>query len=275
MKSKFLIPMIAAVTFVAASPSALHPAPSAAQTAVSQVGDAAYAELLARYVASGADGVSRVDYSRWKASAGDHRKLDAYIAHLAALKPSALSRAEAFAYWANLYNALTLKVILDHYPVKSIKDVKSDGASLFDVKAYFGPWRTKRVTVEGRTLSLDEIEHEIMRPTFKDARVHYSVNCASIGCPNLKATPWRAETLEADLDAAARAFVNHPRGVTAGESGSLKVSSIYTWFKDDFGGDAGVIAHIQKYAGPDLAKKLSGSPEISGGDYNWSLNQRS
>ena len=171
--------------------------------------------------------------------------------------PSKLPRNEAFAYWANLYNAITLQVILDRFPVHSIRDIKSDG--LFDPKAYIGPWRTKRVTVEGKQLSLDDIEHEIMRPTFKDPRVHYSVNCASFGCPNLPAKAWNAATLDADLDAAARDFINHPRGVAVLAGGKLKVSSIYKWFRDDFGADdAAVIAHLKKYAKPELAPARHG-----------------
>jgi hypothetical protein len=90
------------------------------------------------------------------------------------------------------------------------------------------------VTVEGEALSLDNIEHDIMRPRYQAALVHYAVNCASIGCPNLKATAWRAETLAADLDAGARAYINHPRGVTVTEDGVI-VSRIYRWFREDFG----------------------------------------
>lgn len=164
--------------------------------------------------------------------------------------------------------------MLDNHPVESVKDIKSTGTSIFDVKAWLGPWRTKLVTVESKELSLDDIEHQIMRPTFRDPRVHYSVNCASTGCPNLKRTPWRAETLEADLEAAAAAYINSPHGVVAGADGALTVSSIYVWFKEDFGGsDEGVIAHLRKYAGPELAKKLKGQPRITSDQYDWSLNQ--
>lgn len=243
------------------------------QAKTMQQTDSVYGELLGKYLSEGADAVVLVDYARWKANQADVDSLKGYVRGLAALKPSQMTRNEAYAYWANLYNAITLEVILDSYPVKSIKDIKSTGTGLFDVKAFFGPWRTKRVTVEGKELSLDDIEHTIMRPTFKDPRVHYAVNCASIGCPNLKTTPWSAETLEADLEAGAKAYVNHPRGVRVNADGTLTVSSIYNWFKEDFGGsDDGVIAHLRKYAGAELAEKLKGSPRISGHDYDWSLN---
>ena len=234
--------------------------------------DAPYDVLLKRYVKSAPDGVNRVDYAGWRANKADRAALDAYIAEMARRRPSTMTRSEAFAYWGNLYNAVTLKVILDRYPVASIRDIKSD--SWFDPKAYTGPWRQSRVTVEGRRLSLDDIEHVIMRPTFKDPRVHYIVNCASYGCPNLMNRVWRASTLEADLDAAARAFVNHPRGVTVLPSGGLKVSSIYKWFIEDFGGnDAGLIAHFRAFAKPELSKRLANSPRIIEDDYDWSLNR--
>ena len=231
-----------------------------------------YDGLLQRYVLPSADGVNRVDYGRWRATAADRTALDGYIAGQAALTPSKLGKPEQFAYWANLYNAITLKVIVDAYPVASIRDIKSAGV-WFDPKAFIGPWVAKRVVVEGRDLSLDEIEHSILREQFKDPRVHYSVNCASYGCPNIGLKAWRAETLEAELDAAARAFINHPRGVSVAKDGGLKVSSIYSWFKSDFGGsDAGLIAHFKRYAGPELAKALETSKTISGDDYDWSLN---
>jgi Protein of unknown function, DUF547 len=241
--------------------------PALAQTDV----HANYDALLKRYVTRSADGVNRVDYARWKASAEDRKTLDAYIEALSAQRPSALPRDAALAYWGNLYNAVTLKVVLDRFPVASIRDIKS--GSWFSFKAYVGPWQEPRVSVEGKMLSLDAIEHDIMRPTFKDPRVHYVVNCASYGCPNLMNRAWRADTLESDLEAAARAFINHPRGVSVLSSGDLKVSSIYKWFIADFGGDnAGVIAHLRRYAGPDLAEKLKGAPRIAEDGYDWSLN---
>lgn len=231
---------------------------------------AAYDALLQRYVKAQPDGVNRVDYATWKASKADLQGLNDYLEKAAKLTPSKMPRNAAFAYWANLYNAITLKVILDRFPVTSIRDIKSDG--FLDPKAYIGPWRSKRVTVEGKSLSLDDIENDIMRPAFKDPRVHYSVNCASFGCPNLPAKAWDAATLDAELDSAARDFVNHPRGVTVQAGGKLKVSSIYKWFRDDFGSDdAAVIAHLKKFAKPELLATLD-KATIGEDGYDWSLN---
>ena len=231
--------------------------------------DAPFNELLGRYVKPSPDGINRVDYPKWVASTDDKAKLKAYLTEMATRAPSKMKREEAFAYWANLYNAITLSVVLDKYPVASIRDIKSDG--LLDPKAYIGPWRTKRVTVEGKTYSLDDIENVAMRPVFKDPRVHYSVNCASIGCPNLGTKAWSAATLDADLDVAARDFINHPRGIAVVGAKKLKVSSIYNWFKDDFGGDAGVMAHLRKYAAPKLLVALDGGAVIAEDTYDWAL----
>ena len=127
--------------------------------------------------------------------------------------------------------------------------------------------------MEGERLSLDNIEHDIMRPRFDAALVHYAVNCASIGCPNLKATAWRGGTLDAELDLMARAYVNHPRGVTVTERG-LIVSRIYRWFRVDFDdSEAGVVAHLLEYAEPELAAAIEADPDIVAHAYDWALNQ--
>jgi hypothetical protein len=247
-----------------AGPSPLH----------AQPGAAAYGELLKKYVVAVPSGVNLIDYAKWTKSAADLARLDAYLADLQARKPSGMARDEAFAFWVNLYNAATLKLILDNYPVKSIRDIPSTGTGLFDFKAYSGPWRTKFLKVEGDSLSLDDIEHGILRPKFNDPRIHYAVNCASIGCPDLKPAPWTAASLEADLDAAARGYINHRRGVSIGRDGGVRVSSIYEWFKEDFGGsDKGILTHLSNHARPALRKTLAAKKSISGHDYDWSLNE--
>lgn len=226
--------------------------------------------LLGRYVVVSPDGINRVRYGAWTANAADRAALDAYVAALERERPSRLSRDEAFAYWANLYNAVTLQIVLENYPVRSIRDIRS---RTLDPRGLIGPWRTPRVSVEGRRLSLDQIEHAILRPDFNDPRVHYAVNCASIGCPNLQPRAWRAASLNADLDAAARAYINHSRGVHINAQGRLRVSSIYRWFASDFGGaPLGVLAHLRTYAGPALAARLRSANVISSYAYDWSLN---
>ncbi len=220
--------------------------------------------ILSGYVSEGSDGLARFDYAALSASPSSMAALDSYIQMQAQKTPSAMPRNEAMAYWANLYNALTVQVVAQNYPVGSIREIKSGVRK--------GPWKRKLVTVEGRTLSLDNIEHDIMRPTFKTPLVHYMVNCASIGCPNLKKTPWSADTLDVDLDAAARAYINSPRGVKI-SNGKVQASSIYKWFKKDFGGNnKGVLAHLIKYADADLAAQLQGRKKVDKYAYDWGVN---
>lgn len=228
--------------------------------------------LLHRYVVPAHDGINRVDYGSLAANKTDRSALRSFIAGQSIANPATMSPPVAFAYWANLYNALTLEVVLNAYPVTSVRDIKSHGAG-FDMKALFGPWRTKLVAVAGTRLSLDDIEHEIMRPQFRDPRVHYAVNCAAVGCPNLWRQAWRADTLNHDLDRAARAYVNHPRGVLVQPDGSLTISSIYKWYAEDFGGtDVAIIEHLRKYARPELAAKIKPTARIVSHRYDWSLN---
>ena len=192
--------------------------------------------FLQTYTVRGADGVNRLPYA--KISTADRAKLDDYLARLADIPVSKLKQTEQRAFWINLYNALTVSVIVENYPVKSIMDI--------DISPGFfsnGPWGKKLVSIEGVKVSLDEIEHRILRPIWKDPRIHYAVNCASIGCPNLQAQAFTSENTDGLLSQAAREYVNHPRGVRI-EDEDLVVSSIYDWFAADFGGnDPAVIAH--------------------------------
>lgn len=228
---------------------------------------AAWDDFLAAYVSRGADGLNRFAYAR--VSAADKTALGDYIARLAALPISRYSRTEQRAYWANLYNALTVKLILDHYPVKSILDIRIS-PGLFSV----GPWGKKLVTVEGEALSLDDMEHRILRPIWRDPRLHYAVNCASVGCPNLRRHAFTGSGMETALEQAARDYINSARGVELTSRGRLRVSSIYAWYETDFGGsDAGVIRHLRRYAAPALASRLGGVGEIDDDFYDWRLNE--
>lgn len=219
-------------------------------------------KFLGAYVRTLKDGRTAVDYGA--VTAADKQALKSYIATLAAQNPADLSQREAMAYWINLYNALTIDVVLDNYPVKSIKNIFSGIRP--------GPWARELVTVNGVKLTLDMIEHGILRPTFKDNRVHYAVNCASVGCPNLATHAYTGATLDVMLDAGARAYINHPRGVSI-TNGKVTASSIYNWFKGDFGGDdASVIAHLSKYAAPGLKAELATIKKIDRYDYDWTLN---
>lgn len=161
-----------------------------------------------------------------------------------------------------------MKVVLDHYPVKSIRDIKIS-PGLFSS----GPWGAKLLTIQGQKVSLDDIEHRILRPLWKDNRVHYAVNCASLGCPNLQTEAYTPENSEALLDKGAREYVNHPRGVHL-TGDRLHLSSIYDWFQADFGGgEAGILGHLQKYADPGLAERLKKFKGGTSYGYDWRINE--
>ena len=224
----------------------------------------AWTGFLAGYVHPGADGVHRFAYG--EVSAEDRAALEGYLTALEQVAVTTLNRDEQLAYWINFYNALTVKVVLDHYPVASIRDIDISPGFFAD-----GPWDAKLVTVEGVALSLNDIEHRILRPVWKDPRVHYTINCASIGCPNLQAFAFTGEKIDALLDAMAVAFINHPRGARI-ENGSLILSSIYSWFAEDFGGEQGVLAHLRVYAGPQLKEVLDRTDTVGSYEYDWSLN---
>lgn len=250
----------------AAPKSELWPKWSAHQPGAARAVDhAAWDSLLAARLAAGSDGIGRFAYGA--TTLAERRSLDGYVAALAATPVSQLDRPEQRAYWLNLYNALTVQVVLAHYPVASIKDI-AISPGLFSS----GPWGKKLATVEGEPVSLDDIEHRIVRPVWRDPRNHYALNCAALGCPNLPPRAFTAANAEALLEAGARTYVNHPRG-TRVLAGKLRVSSIYVWFQEDFGGnEAGVIAHLRRYAAAPLAADLAAIKAIDGHDYDWALN---
>lgn len=216
-----------------------------------------WGRFLNAYVVKGPTGINLVRYKAVTRS--DRALLAAYIAALEATDPATLARKEQIAFWINLYNAATVKLILDHKGIASILDIEK-------------PWDQPVATVKGRALTLNDIEHGIIRPVAKDPRIHYAVNCASIGCPDIARTPFKGANLDADLDAAARAYVNHPRGVSVTRD-KARLSKIFGWYRDDFGkDDAALFDHIRHYAAPALAKRLKGVKKAAGHDYDWALN---
>ncbi len=225
----------------------------------------AWDRLLGRYVIAGGDGINRFAYGR--VTADDRAALSAYIGALAATPVSHHNRPQQRAYWINLYNALTVRTVLDHYPVDSIRDVDTSPGVFAD-----GPWDADAITIEGEAVTLNDIEHRILRPIWRDPRIHYALNCASIGCPNLRTVAYTGINTDALLDKGASEYVNHPRGArVAGDE--LTVSSIYVWFQEDFGGaDGSVIAHLRRFASPALAARLAAIRSISDHEYDWALN---
>jgi hypothetical protein len=266
--------IILVATFVFTS-SPLHAAPKAElwprwekndPTSRQRVDHSVWDGFLRKYVvAAHSSGINRLRYA--SVAPEDRKALKDYLKSLQSLPVSSYNRAEQRAYWINLYNAFTIDLVLSRFPVASIRDINIS-PGLF----VRGPWGAKLLIIEGERLSLDDIEHRILRPIWKDNRVHYAVNCASLGCPNLQPAAYTSENTEALLEKGAREYINHPRGVNF-KTGKLQVSSIYVWFQEDFGGSAeGLMEHWSRYANPMLADTLQ---NYSGGlehDYDWRLN---
>ncbi len=231
-----------------ARPVAQTPPPAAEGDAI-EVGlsHQLWDDLLRSYVS--AEG--QVDYAGMRS---EKAKLDKYLAQLKAYPPqSDWTKEEQMAYWINAYNAFTVKLILDHYPVKSIRDIhKGD------------PWNVKWIEIGKKTYSLNEIENEMLRARFRDARIHFAVNCAARSCPPLYNRAWEASTLSQTLDARARAFINNPRYNQISPS-EAKVSKIFDWYATDFGD---LRAFLNRYA----RTQLQAGASIDFLEYDWSLN---
>ena len=221
------------------------------------VDHAAWDDFLKTYVVAGEDGVNRVRYAAVDADA--RASLNGYIAALEATDVSALSWAEQNAFWINLYNAATIRLILDNPGVASIRTIKK-------------PWGRPVATVSGFALTLGDVEQGVVRPAFNDPRNHYALNCASLGCPNLARNAYVGARLDAQIDEAARAFINHPRGFRI-EDGRVVASKIYGWYKKDFGdSDTEILDHVRAYASPELRRSLDDVRDIDDFQYDWALN---
>jgi pyrimidine-specific ribonucleoside hydrolase len=240
-------------------------------------GYAAYARLLHDDVHP-----PRVDYA---AIAKGRAGLDAATAALnepAATEEPHWPREQRLAFWINAYNAFTLRAIVDHYPIHGSWFTMSPRNSIRQID---GVWTTLTWRAAGRTVTLDDIEHKILRPEFKEPRIHFAINCASVGCPPLAAEPYRAATLDAQLDEAARRYLSSRQGLRV-EDGTLRVSRILDWYGEDFVARfapeaqgkpdrveravRGVVARFGPPAAADLAR--AGSARVRFLDYDWSLN---
>jgi len=224
--------------------------------------------LLSAHVENGV-----VDYAGLKES---EAALDAYLAALARVDPETLERDDALAFWINGYNAFTLKLMLERYPgIESIKDIPSSKR-----------WKAKRWAVMGKRYSLDQIEHEILRP-MGEPRIHFAIVCASFSCPDLAPEAFLAETLDDQLTAATKLFLaNRDKGLSFGKEAGwlygtnyvLHVSKIFDWFEKDFKtSDRSVVEFVLKYAPDDAVafiKKHRKDLDVEHLSYDWSLNGR-
>lgn len=202
-----------------------------------------------------------VDY---RTLARERAALDDYLEAVAAAPLSQLAKNDAFALLINAYNALTLREILDHPGVTSIREIP-------DV------WKRADHRVGGFACSLDQLEHNVLRPLFRDARVHFAINCASRSCAPLAPYAFSGAELERQLDERRSAFIKDPAQVRA-ENGVLKLSSYFDWFRADFttpgwrDAAPSVIAYIRPFATPAVQALIDTKPQLKILPYDWSLN---
>ena len=209
---------------------------------------------------------NKVDYAGLKKNSGE---LTAYLDTLAAVPESAFNkwdRDQQMAFLINLYNAATLKLIVDHYPLKSIKDIGN---------ILKGPWKQEVVRLFGKQETLDHVENDLLRAKYKDPRIHFAVNCASIGCPALRAEAFQAGKLDSQLEEQARKFLrDSSKNRLDAKNKVLYLSPIFDWFEGDFTTKSGT---VEKFIAPFVSaedRKVieKGGLSIKYTDYSWNLN---
>lgn len=218
------------------------------QTYAGPPSHAAWDALLQEHVSD----AGAVDYKGFKANAS---KLNAYLQSLRAHPVrESWSRNEKMAYWINAYNAFTIKLIVDNYPLSSIMDLHNGKT-----------WDRKWIRLGEQTYSLNNIENDILRPQFQDARIHFAVNCAARSCPPLLNRAWTADNLERYFEQQARAFINNPR-FNKIAPGSVQISKIFEWYAGDFG-------HIIEYLNQYSKTRINKNAKVSYREYDWALNE--
>jgi len=221
--------------------------PIVREQAFSQDDHSIFDELLKNNVSE----EGKVNYKNLKSSIG---KLNSYLEQLEQIKASDLTNLRKLAFWINAYNAYTLKLILDNYPVKQITDLHGGK-----------PWDRKWIKLDGRTLSLNNIENDIIRPKFKDARIHFAVNCAAKSCPPLLNRAYTGNNIESFLEKQTRKFINN-RKFNQFSPKAIKISKIFEWYSSDFGD---LRAFLSRYS----ESAISDDAKISYSAYDWALNE--
>lgn len=255
-----LLALIPCLPMVLSAYKAPEPAPFAYVIPPVPIDHAAYDRLLKKYV----NEKGLVNYKGFKA---DELAFNQYLALLSKNPPAtSWSRADQMAYWINAYNAYTIRLILDHYPVQSIKDI----GSKIQIPFVTTPWAAKFFTIGGNKMSLDEIEHGTLRKQYNDPRIHFALVCASISCPRLRNEAYTAAQLDRQLDEQGRDFLNNPTKNKIAKD-ATQLSKYFDWYKGDWNqGGQSVVKWVDKYS----TTKIDNSTKISFLDYNWKLNEQ-
>lgn len=232
------------------------------------------------------DDEGRVDYAGLKA---ERAPLDAFVASLGTVDPAAYatwSDPDKIAFWINAYNALTLRLVVDHYPIAPAQP--KPGFPTNSIGQIPGVWDQQRFRVMGQALTLDEIEHQRLRAAFKEPRIHMALVCAAVSCPKLRNEPYRGATLDDQLDDQAKVFLSDLRNLFIDrKSGEVWTSRIFEWFAADFLPQDSppaepfvtqrkvIITFVPKYVSAADRKYLeTASFKVAFFEYDWTLNER-
>jgi hypothetical protein len=211
----------------------------------------AYDAFLQKYVSA----KGNVNYKKIKANKSELEKLVKQFQ--GSIPQKTWSKNEQLAYWINAYNLFTIKLIVDNYPIKKITDLDNGKT-----------WDVKRIKIGGQYYSLNQIENEIIRPTFQDARIHFALNCAAKSCPPLYNKAFVAANLETQLEQRTKTFINSKSNILS-EKG-LKISKIFDWYGSDFTTKNNTIqSFFSKYSSLRIQKDA----KIEFLEYDWSLNE--
>ncbi|WP_194775911.1 DUF547 domain-containing protein [Pararhodonellum marinum] len=215
--------------------------------------------LLRKHV----DGEGIVDY---KGFIADMDQLDNYLSLISKNAPDrqTWSEQEQLAYWINAYNAFTVKLIADNYPVESIQDLHPK----IKIPLVNTVWHIKFFQIGGEDANLDEIEHKILRKEFDEPRIHFAINCASFSCPPLRNEAFVVSKLDQQLDDMAKRFINDPKRNRI-QKNQAEISKIFSWFKGDFTKNGSLIDYLNQYS----TIRLDPKAKISYMEYDWSLNE--
>lgn len=229
-------------------------APAAFATDV--VDTSSWDALLSKYV----DAKGQVDYAAWHKSKADQKKLDGFLKKVATAAPDKHPSKAQLAFYINAYNATVIDSVLEKWPVKSVMKEK-------------GFFKSEKHPIAGKERTLDALEHKLIRPTFKDARVHFVLVCAAKSCPRLRQDALTEKNVDKTLEAAAKEFIP---AATSANGKTVTTSQLFNWFADDFKNDAGSVqAYLAKYTSGETKKVLeSGEAKVMFSEYDWAINEQ-
>lgn len=222
-------------------------------------------DFLKQRVLTNEEGINLINYS--SLSRQDLNTIDSYLQQMTKIDISKYNRQEQLAYWINVFNALTIRVVASYYPIRDIQEINISPGLLSK-----GPWGGTLIHIKNTPLSLDDINNRIIRPIWNDARTHYALTDATLGAPNIANHAYQGKLINAQLNEAANQYVNSLRGVQVVE-GKLFVSTLYDWYEEDFGGSKQqVITHLKQHATEPLLSQLKSVRTIDSYIYNWHIN---